>query len=260
VLDSHPEIYGGPEFDRIPFIIDLRKLFQQSICSGRIDVYCNESDVDRALARMIEDLLLPVADRAQRRYLSEKSPFNVLVFRDLMDIFPDARFIHVVRHPLGVLASMDGVVARAKLQGKQPPPDLADDQRALAIMRDCFRAGFASSRAAPQRVHTLVYERLIAEPEVVTRELCDFLRIGWHSRMLEPASQAHAGERAAVDGLWYNQAMFRRNFDPSRLEAWKLEIDDARRQRVKSALAHIPELTALGYFSDDARPAESQAA
>ncbi|MGB0109821.1 MAG: sulfotransferase, partial [Terriglobales bacterium] len=42
VLDCHPEIYGGPEFDFVPPIVDLFQEMRRSIRSGRIDAILDE--------------------------------------------------------------------------------------------------------------------------------------------------------------------------------------------------------------------------
>ncbi|NIA09336.1 MAG: hypothetical protein GWP10_06315 [Nitrospiraceae bacterium] len=94
MLDSHPDILGGPEFLHIPHIINLRKGLQHSIEREWIDLICSYDDVDKAICLLIECLLLPLADRHGCKFLSEKTPENVLVFSELISLFPGARFIY----------------------------------------------------------------------------------------------------------------------------------------------------------------------
>ena len=45
ILDCHPEIYGGPEFDFVPSIVDLFQTMRKSIGSGRIDAFLDDASV-----------------------------------------------------------------------------------------------------------------------------------------------------------------------------------------------------------------------
>ena len=68
--------------------------------------------MDRLTARLIEDLLLPLADRHGAPYLSEKTPSNGLVFRELLELFPAARCIFVLRDPRATIAGRNPSVTR----------------------------------------------------------------------------------------------------------------------------------------------------
>ncbi len=249
VLDSHPEIFGGPEFDRVPAIVELRNQLRQSVRDKRIDLYVSEHDVDRQIAGLAEHLLLPTADRHGRRLLSEKTPLNVLVFPDLLEIFPGARLVQMVRHPLAVVASMKKVVERAIEKQVPPPETFMHAERMVDLLKRCYLAGFEAARRAPNRVLTVVYERLLVDPAGETRNLCQFLNIEWHAQLLTPAALNRTVERPGVDGVWYDQTMFRRNFDRSRIESWKTELDSELQTEVLNGLAGIPGLAEIGYLS-----------
>ena len=88
MLDSHPDICGGPEFDNIPNIIGVRNMMLDSLNRGRTDVFMNKEYLDSRVVEFIESFLLPYADRRQRRLVSEKTPFNVLVFPELLECSP----------------------------------------------------------------------------------------------------------------------------------------------------------------------------
>jgi hypothetical protein len=120
MLDSHPDICGGPEFDHILDIIGLRDKLRVSISSGRTSAYHSEGGVDRATGAFIEQLLLPYADDRDCKVVSEKTPWNVLVFRELLEVFPEARFIFCVRDPRAVTTSMIEVGKRAQEKGLRP--------------------------------------------------------------------------------------------------------------------------------------------
>ena len=91
MLDSHPEIVGGPEFLHLYEIVRLRNSMAESIRKGWITEFCALETMEQAVAELIARLLLPLADRQGAALLSEKSPPNVLVFAELLELFPQAR-------------------------------------------------------------------------------------------------------------------------------------------------------------------------
>lgn len=69
ILDSHPDVLGGPEFLHLPDIVRLRNKLHGSISRDWISLICSREDVDKRTRTMIEDLLLPFAERGGARIL-----------------------------------------------------------------------------------------------------------------------------------------------------------------------------------------------
>jgi hypothetical protein len=57
ILNAHSLVYGGPEFDLIPQLMKLRRLFRSKIESGRIDTFLTKDDFDNHFAASISALL-----------------------------------------------------------------------------------------------------------------------------------------------------------------------------------------------------------
>ena len=236
MLDSHPDICGAPEFLHIPDIIRLRKALRQSIDRKYIDfVSCEE--VDRHICSLIESFLYPLAEQYGRRFLSEKSPNNVLVFPDLISLLPGARFIHVVRDPRAIIASQLQVGKRGEQKGWKTQDFTHSVLAAVEYVQQCFKTGFASFAIAPQRVLEVVYERVVANPEYETKRICEFLKVEWSSRMLHPGEMKHPGERAMTNNVWYDMKSYNRNPEPHEVEKWK------------SQLSRMQEFMIVGNFS-----------
>ena len=254
MLDCHPEIVGGPEFLNLDYLVGVRNRMQGFIARGMIDVFCSAPEADRLFAQLIGDLLLPLADRQGVRFLSEKSPTNVLVFDELLDLFPAARCIFVLRDPRAIVASMlesgiraDSPEKRAKLRTL---PWACSLPHAIAHVRRCFERGFAAADRRPDRVHIVTYEGLVTDPEAETRRLCAFLDIPWTDAMLSPSRKAHLGEKpltSGTDNLFYSSATFGRDPDPAGLHRWKTRLNARQRGQVTLSLADMPRLAAYGY-------------
>lgn len=225
MLDSHPAIFGGPEFLRLPEIIRLRHSLRKSIDEGLIDVFCTYKDVDDAIAALIERLLLPIADQHQSMFLSEKSPHNVHVFPELLSVFPSAKAINVVRDPRAVVASLLRVRQRAKDLGDRPPNRAASLRRSIATTEMAMRSGLEASHVQPERTMTIVYEELVLNPEAVTRKICEFLEIDWYPAMTRPSELSHLGETPITrTGVWYDVESFSRDPEPTEIDKWRTDL------------------------------------
>lgn len=252
MLDSHPDICGAPEFHHLPDIINLRKRLHASIERKFIDLICSYDDVDRYMCSLTETFLYPLADQHGCRFLSEKTPSNVLVFPDLINLFPAARFIHVVRDPRAIIASMLQVGKRAKQESWKAQEFTRSVCAAVAYVRQCQKTGFASFELAPDRVFEVVYERLVANPENETRRICEFLGVEWSNRMLHPKDVKHLGEKAVTNDVWYDTKSFNRDPEPHEVDKWKNQLTYVQKVIITTAFLDNKELARRGYtFSSD---------
>jgi hypothetical protein len=205
VLDSHPKIFGGPEFDRLPDIAKTRTQLLESLAEGRIVEFCDRDSINASFGRLIESLLYPSMQRHGASYLSEKTPWNVLEFDALLEMLPGARFVEVVRDPRAVVNSMLNVAARYRQRGLEPLDFIANLNSIIQTLIKAINAGYAAYQKHPDRVFRLKYEDLVLSPEPTTRKLFDHLGIEWDSRVLFPGRTTHAAMdhlRVADNGLW----------------------------------------------------------
>jgi hypothetical protein len=210
ILDSHPEIYGGPEFDRIPNFVDLRRKLRWSVQAGRIDQYTSNEEIDSVLRLAIQQLLIPHTEK-HFAYISEKTPWNILVFSDLMEMFPEARFVHVLRNPLDVWRSMTRVAERAESKGVQPPDFTMDVGLALNYMLTVYDLVSKLEVSHATRFLNLRFEDFLLDTETQCKALCNFLQISWNENMLDFHNQHHPGEETMTkDGIWYTKEGFKK--------------------------------------------------
>lgn len=232
MLDSHPDIFGGPEFIHIEALMRLRRGFLATDNYEWTRDFYSADQADALFARIIHDLLLPAADRKHARIISEKTPVNVLVFEDLLDLMPEAKCVHVVRDPRAVVASMlrAGARTRGTKAEREAPRDAAvrafttDVSEAILFVQRSYRAGFAAARRFPDRCLTIHYEALVRDPAAMSQRLCDFIGLPWSEAMLRPGDVEHPGERQMTQGfgdVYYDRTSYRSNPDVTRLERWR---------------------------------------
>ena len=255
MLDSHPLIFGGPEFLHLSEVIDLRRALHSSISRGWIDIICSQEDVDKNLRSLIENLFLPLADRNQSEFYSEKSPMNILAFSGLIELFPESYFIHVVRDPRAIVSSMKKVKNRAKSKGLDTPYFTRSLSASISYVKNCFDAGFAASKKFPDKVLAVAFEKLLENPESQTKKICNFIGIEWNELMLHPGEKKHIGEQAITKNsgeIWYNAKEYYRNPDSQNIEKWRSNLSVREQIRTIMAFRARNDLKPYGYdFSLD---------
>jgi Sulfotransferase family len=252
MLDSHPDICGAPEFHHLPDIVRLRRKLYHSIANGWIDLICSYDDVDSYICSLIENLLLPLADDRGCRFLSEKTPNNVLVFSELIDLFPAAHFIYVTRDPRAVVASLLQVGMRAKKAGWKTQDYTHSVLSSITYINQCLSSGFASQKIAPERVLGVSYESLVTNPENETQRICKFLEMEWCKNMLHPGSMKHLGEKAVTNNVWYDTNSYNRDPKTYEIDKWRSQLTYVQKVMITTAFSDNADLAQLGYeFSID---------
>ena len=250
MLDSHPDICGGPEFLHLPDILRLRNTLHKSIEREWIDLICSHEDVDTAISSLVESLLLPLATKNGCRFYSEKSPQNIPVISGLIQLFPRARFIHVVRDPRAIIASMLQVGKRARAKNIKLQNFTRSLYAAIEHVTKCFDAGFSAANTNAERVLTVCYENLVGEPESETKRICAFLHLDWSAQMLQPGNFTHLGEKAITvksDKLWYDRKTYQSNPHTGSILKWKTTLTPTQQAAILSAFKDHQELSKLGY-------------
>lgn len=118
--------------------------------------------------------------------LVDKNPLNMLRLPAIRRLFPQARIILAIRHPLDVLTSNYMQHYRA--------PEIAVMCSGLGSLAEGYRRAFdfwyeQAALLAPQ-VLELVYEDFVSDFEHHVRRIAAFLDLPWNDAMLRPAEQA----------------------------------------------------------------------
>ena len=101
------------------------------------------------------------------------------MLKELVDLFPSTKFVHIVRDPRAVVASLLAAGRRAVEKGETPAVFTRTAHNAVRYVTWCLQAGFRASTAHPDRVYTLVYEQLVTDPEGQSKALCELLGLEW---------------------------------------------------------------------------------
>jgi hypothetical protein len=176
ILDCHPEIYGGPEFDFVPPIVDLFRGMRESIRSGRIDAILDEKGLVHAFRCLLVALLLPKLQAEGVSYLSEKTPSNVLAFAWLEECAPEAKKILVVRDPRDVVSSMLDVGQRQRRRQGRASEFVRDTVAAVDYMNQCLKAGTAFAETSANCL-VVYYEDMVSDPLAIGNQMYRFVGV-----------------------------------------------------------------------------------
>lgn len=150
---------------------------------------------DEAYRWCVEAPYLEFMRREGKTRWGDKTPYYIEHVDEIAAIFPEARFVELVRDGRDVALSI------------MPLPFGANN--AYVAARDWargIRLGRAAAARYPERWHTVRYEQLTAEPEAHIRALCAFLDISFTPDMLnvEKTDQRKvvADQAAWFGNLW----------------------------------------------------------
>ncbi|MFF3985902.1 sulfotransferase family protein [Streptomyces sp. NPDC001797] len=185
LLNSHSRI-------RAPHEMHLRtvhvRMSRDFTADAMAELALDKDELEHVLWDRVLHLEL---SRSGKDVIVDKTPPNTLIWPRLHRCWPDARFVLLLRHPGAVVQS---------LISRRTEPDL--DQIYGEVL------GYAEKLEEARRqlpdAHVIMYEDLTAEPERVTRGLCEYLGVPWESAMLDYGTQDHGTFRPKL-GDWSNE-------------------------------------------------------
>lgn len=166
----------------------------------------------------------------------DHTPQNIEVGLALSELFPDARFIHLVRDPRAVAASLLPLD-----WGPQSPTGVA------GLWSHRLAHGLALEAALPGRIRRVRYEDLCREPERVVRELADWLGLAMpsSSEPLKPVSTFLPSYTVHQHGLIGSSPR------ADRINAWRSQLAPWQHRELEGRLG---ELMAMTGYPPDAPP------
>ena len=237
IVAAHPDVTALPSETHL-FSAGIAPLMERFQHAARASPQIGAVYADRAtLIHAVRDLCDVVfADLVQSESgrVAERTPQHARHLDLIYEIYPDARFVHIIRDGRDVARS---IVARG-----WGPSGIADAARE-------WRTTVASARAAripADRYLEVRYERLLADPESEIRSLYEWLSLPVASEVLD-AALAEARAKTNVTGGEVGTGK------------WRRELSAADRAAFGDVAGNL--LDELGYDADElevrARPSDS---
>lgn len=169
------------------------------------------------------------ASRRGKPAWGDKTPGYVNNLPVLLEIFPEARFIHLIRDGRDVACSV-------------MPLSFGPNSLYVSARRwkHSVERGLQFAEEHPTQVMTLRYEDLVDDPESVLHKVCEFLEEDFEPAMLD--YHADGGRRVPGSGI---HSQIAKPVNRQRLGRWKQELTPGQ-VRVFEAVAG-PLLERMGY-------------
>jgi tetratricopeptide (TPR) repeat protein len=211
ILSSHSAVAPGGELNYFTeALLEAVKISNDGRTLARQELIAASARVDfAALGR--DYLERARALTGQRVRFTDKLPLNYLYCGLILRALPDARIVHVTRHPLAVCHAMFKKLFR---QGYPFSYDLAEIGQYYVGYRRLMQHWH---EVLPGFIHDVSYEELIASQEVETRRLLAFCGLDWEERCLSfernPAPTATASASQVRSSLYDSSVELWKNYE-----------------------------------------------
>ncbi len=102
----------------------------------------------------------------------DKTPLNTLYVNEILEVFPNAKFIHIIRNPY------DSIHSYVKAGLYKNYKDASERWKRSVEIASEF------GKKNPTNYYEIEYEQLVDEPEFNIEKICDFLDIEYEEKMI----------------------------------------------------------------------------
>ncbi len=205
ILSGHRQVAGGGELETSLQIVHS-KLPEMTGKPADEALRVLEPAHLRALGEFYCRQNRSLVESAER--FTDKLPFNFALIGMLACLFPEARFVHVHKHPMDACL---GCYKQLFTQGQLFSCDLDELGDFYIEYRRIMRHW---QEVVPERIINIGYEQLVAEPARVVARLLEFLGLPWQDECLDLESNRRVVRTASAGQV-------RAGIDASAVDRWR---------------------------------------
>lgn len=175
-----------------PLASQIRAPFDWRLCLDAVFRAVPDLEFTEALSRWLDDyaerMYLSAFIEGKHTYIIDKTPRYFLILNQLIEKFPDARFLIVFRNLTSVAASLYRTWMNEFPFRPNPtaPEEKSFDLFAVDLLEgplllDVFRR----ERVRDERVFSIEYESLVESPEETMIPVFEWLDLDWNSKFLD---------------------------------------------------------------------------
>jgi tetratricopeptide (TPR) repeat protein len=177
ILGALPQVAAVGEIGRwLPIERAFRKDYADASAHPRLLENAAKGEL-KARAEQHLNLMRTIAESDAERFV-EKTPHGFVWLGYLATCFPNARFVHLIRHPADTFISTYQNQFGRYFLFAYDQVEFAKEYAFSLRMMDLWKSLY------PERIATFHYESLVSEPEGEARRLLAFLGLPWDDRAL----------------------------------------------------------------------------
>jgi hypothetical protein len=140
------------------------------------------------LANLLWDRVLHLElVKSRKSVIVDKTPRNALLWQRIAQVWPDARFLVLLRHPAVVAESLAAA-----------HPDIAPETHYANVER--YARALHDAQNGASNALTVRYEDLIADADASTRRIAEWLGVPWERTMTSGRAGENGARRPVVPG------------------------------------------------------------
>ena len=150
-------------------------------------------DQPRSIHKIIGEIYLQAAEKIGAKIVIDKSQDSVLYAQEILQLFPSALMIDLVRDPRAQVSSMNNAI-------------IHDFDTILNLQTWIQRRRLMDTlyHQFPQKILTIRYEDFILNQEWVLQHLCKFLSVNYDCNMMNISEEAK--RMSQISSLWENNS------------------------------------------------------
>lgn len=161
----------------------------------------------RSYREIVDRLFRTWAEKEGKRRWGDKTPLYLLKMPIILEIFPDARFLHIIRDGRDVTLSF--------LRAPFGPSNV---YRSARYWSGLVRCGRSSGSSLPVGTyHEIMYETLVTRPEETLCEICQFIDEPFDPVVLQPSRRTMDGTGRTPKPVSWNRVR-------PNIAKWKTEM------------------------------------
>lgn len=242
ILNAHSQVSLGPEthffkqvwehkgqYGDLSDTNNLQTLWRDYSGTKSFDDFAfdNPAQVEKHVMQVVRDypnflqaLLELYANYHHKPIWGEKTPEHLLYVPQILQWYPNAKIVHVIRDPRAVCASLAKV------------PWASNDVVSNARVWNRYLA-FAEGLETPRQTASLLdirYEDLIFNPEGILRQICAFIGIDFEPTML--SFYKESDKFVEKNEPWKNNVLSPMSAD--NIDKWKTQLSPSQQREVAS--------------------------
>jgi hypothetical protein len=192
-------LYGDLDDDAryLQLVVDIVGLQALSLVTwdgvtiNPVQLFEKIKDRPRSAHTVAWEILCEAARSRGARVVMDKSLDNVHQWRDILGLYPNMRFLNVVRDPRAQVSSMNRAIIHE-----------FDSLLNAQILVRAYEAAQELIQAYPEHVLTVRFEDFIMDEGRTTRKICDFLGVRYVPEMSDITHSEEAMRMSRQSALW----------------------------------------------------------